>query len=77
MACMLNRVYRYVSFQLWILFRRGSACVVLETACLKIVGSRQGWTNPWRNHPGVYFFFTLPPYICGSLVCNFFHVTLL
>jgi len=42
MACMLNRINRYVSFQLGILFRGGSVCMVLETVFLKLVGSRQG-----------------------------------
>jgi hypothetical protein len=67
MACMLNRVYRYVSFQLWILFRRGSVCMIRATVCLKHVGSRQGWTNPWHNITGLFFFFFLFLFLCCSL----------
>jgi hypothetical protein len=77
MACMLNRVYRCVSFQLWILFRRGSVCMVLETMYLKLVLDR-GEQTPGVTSPGcLLFFFTLAPCICGSLVCNFLRVTLL
>jgi len=59
MACMLNRVYRYVSFQLWILFRRGSDCMIWATVCLKHVGSRQGEQTPGITSPGFYFILRL------------------